>query len=130
MNIVSFNRELVESLIAVTIVLTSILRLLENDKSSKVLGKLKYALIAGFGLIHGLGFSTFLRMMLRDPEHILVELLEFNIGVEIGQILILSLFVLLNSLILYSITSLRALRLRQWTAFLTALAGLWLLIGL
>lgn len=130
LNIVSFNRELIEALIAVTIVLTSVLRLIENDKSKKSLGKLQYALIIGFGLIHGLGFSTFLRMMLSDPDHLLLQLFQFNIGVEIGQILILSLFVLLNSLLLRYITTLSSAQLRRWTAFLTALAGFWLLFSM
>jgi cytochrome bd-type quinol oxidase subunit 1 len=42
-----------------------------------------------FGLVHGLGFSSVLRERLVDVSGILVPVLSFNVGVEVGQILIL-----------------------------------------
>lgn len=43
-----------------------------------------------FGLIHGLGFSTYLRALLGGEESIAGPLFAFNVGLEIGQLVILS----------------------------------------
>ena len=41
-------------------------------------------------MIHGLGFSTFLRAVLGEEESIALPLFSFNVGLEIGQVVILS----------------------------------------
>lgn len=48
----------------------------------------KYLLATGFGLIHGLGFSGFLRLVLGDEGQLLVPLLAFNVGLELAQIVV------------------------------------------
>ncbi len=55
-----------------------------------------YLLVSIFGLIHGLGFSNYLRFMLAKEEIISIPLLMFNIGLEIGQIGILIIALVLN----------------------------------
>lgn len=60
---------------------------------------LRYILAATFGLIHGLGFSTFLRSLLGAEDSLLVPLLSFNIGLEAGQLLIVSIVLLLGALV-------------------------------
>jgi hypothetical protein len=48
----------------------------------------------GFGLVHGFGFSFALRETLQFAgSHLLTSLLSFNIGVELGQLLVLALLV-------------------------------------
>ena len=48
----------------------------------------------GFGLVHGFGFSFALRQTLQFAgSHLLASLLSFNIGVELGQLLVLVLFI-------------------------------------
>lgn len=47
--------------------------------------------VLGFGLIHGFGLATKLQALNLNPEGLLVNLLAFNVGVEIGQVLALSL---------------------------------------
>ena len=49
---------------------------------------LMYLLATGFGLIHGLGFSGFLRLLLGDEGRLLVPLLAFNVGLELAQIVV------------------------------------------
>jgi len=49
----------------------------------------KYAMALFFGLIHGLGFSSFLRAVLGEEESIALPLFSFNLGLELGQIVIL-----------------------------------------
>ena len=53
----------------------------------------------GFGLIHGLGFSNYLKSLLGKDESIWLQLLAFNLGLEVGQLLIVA-GVLIVSLIL------------------------------
>ena len=48
----------------------------------------------GFGLVHGFGFSFALRETLQFAgSHLLTSLLSFNLGVELGQLLVLSLLI-------------------------------------
>jgi hypothetical protein len=57
---------------------------------------IKYGLALFFGLIHGLGFSTFLRAVLGEEEGITLPLFSFNVGLEFGQIGILSVVLVLT----------------------------------
>jgi hypothetical protein len=50
----------------------------------------RWAVAFGFGLIHGFGFSFALRESLQFAgSHLLTSLLAFNVGVELGQLLVL-----------------------------------------
>jgi hypothetical protein len=49
------------------------------------------AAVFGFGLIHGLGLATKLQALNLRPEGLLANLVAFNVGVELGQLLALSL---------------------------------------
>lgn len=51
---------------------------------------LLYATAALFGLVHGLGFSTFLRALLGQEASLALPLLAFNLGLELGQLLIVA----------------------------------------
>jgi hypothetical protein len=53
----------------------------------------------GFGLIHGLGFSSFLRSVLGGEESIVWPLLAFNVGLEIGQLAIVLGILLVGALV-------------------------------
>ena len=103
LRLVTINDLLVEVLIPVTIFVTSVINIVETDKTehrfreSRRVRLGKYGLALAFGLIHGLGFSNFLRSILGAEESIVVPLLAFNLGLEAGQIVILF-FVLLLSL--------------------------------
>ena len=59
-----------------------------------------YLVAAAFGIIHGFGFAGYLSFMLSKGQSIALPLLGFNIGIEIGQILILLVFFVLNGLYL------------------------------
>jgi hypothetical protein len=83
---------LVETLIAASIFYMAI----ENVVAANV--QTRWAIAFGFGLIHGFGFSFALRNTLQFAgDHVLTSLLSFNVGVELGQLLVLVLLVpLLN----------------------------------
>jgi hypothetical protein len=78
---VSLPGRLVESLIAFSILYTAIENIVRPDV------KWRFVLTFGFGLVHGLGFASVLRVML-PPDHIIAPLLGFNLGVELGQLVI------------------------------------------
>jgi hypothetical protein len=72
---------LVESLIAVSILYTAIENIVRPDV------RWRFVLTFGFGLVHGLGFASVLAVLL-PPDHVIAPLLGFNLGVEIGQLVI------------------------------------------
>jgi hypothetical protein len=51
--------------------------------------------VFGFGLAHGLGLATKLQALRLNPDGLVVNLVSFNVGVEIGQIIALSLILVL-----------------------------------
>ena len=75
---------LIETLIATSIVYMA----LENIVGANV--KRRWVITFAFGLVHGFGFSFALRQTLQFAgSHLLASLLSFNIGVELGQLLVL-----------------------------------------
>jgi len=100
LDIVRVSSDLVEFLIPLTIVLTSFGNIL-NKNNNKSKSNFNYYLALFFGLIHGMGFANTARVMIAKSQSIAVPLLGFNIGLELGQIVIvlgilLLLFILLN----------------------------------
>ncbi len=84
--------DIVEFLIPVTIFVTCISNVAKpiNMKSSRIMN-FNYLVALFFGLIHGMGFSNYLRALLGEEESILLPLFAFNIGLEIGQLMIVAL---------------------------------------
>ena len=119
LNYVSFNPALIEFLIPVTILSTSIHNIIKLPKplvnAEFKTDYTKYLLVLLFGLIHGLGFSNFLKETLVQNESIFTPLLAFNLGLEFGQLLIVFLFLLLNFLFL----NLLRKEQRDWTIFVS-----------
>lgn len=86
--IVTINSMLIEMLILVSLVWMA-LEVLANKKQARYSIRTNpYFLTFGFGLIHGFGFSNVLSAYLDTSESIVSQVLAFNIGVEIGQIVI------------------------------------------
>jgi uncharacterized membrane-anchored protein YitT (DUF2179 family) len=79
---------LIETLIAVSIVYMA-LENIATERPSR-----RWLITLGFGLVHGFGFSFALRESLQFAgSHLLTSLLSFNVGVELGQLLVLALLV-------------------------------------
>jgi hypothetical protein len=90
------NTELVEFLIAFSILITSIYNLWNIKKKQKEQSNFLYFVVIFFGLIHGMGFSFLLKAMLGKEESVAMPLLYFNLGLEVGQLLIVLGVVILN----------------------------------
>jgi hypothetical protein len=104
LDVVRVGARLVELLIPVTIVLTGLAAVFLSRGEDETHGPPgsqvpQYALAAGFGLIHGLGFSNYLRSLLGGEESIVRPLFAFNVGLEIGQLLIVGVVLLLGVLL-------------------------------
>ena len=75
---------LIETLIAISIVYMAF----ENIVGAKL--QRRWVVTFGFGLVHGFGFSFLLRERLQFAgDHLVASLLAFNVGVEIGQLVVL-----------------------------------------
>jgi len=100
LDIVRLPSDWIEFLIPLTIVLTALGNILMKNKK-QTQDKMHYYFALFFGLIHGLGFANTARVMIAKSQSIAVPLLGFNIGLELGQIVIvfailIVLFILLN----------------------------------
>lgn len=91
---VALPGDLIEMLIPVTIVVTGVLNLW-----SGVGIRAHYGLALGFGLIHGMAFSNYFRHLLGKESVIIGPLVSFNLGVEVGQIMIVLVFLAANALV-------------------------------
>ena len=98
-NLIHFSTKWIEFLIPVTIVITAISNVFVKKFVYKSKFPFIYFMALGFGLIHGLGFSNYLKSLLGKDESIWLQLLAFNVGLEVGQLLIVA-GVLIVSLIL------------------------------
>ncbi len=83
-------------MIPVTIVFTAVSNLFTSEEIKP--GKLRInTYYAGFfGLIHGMGFSNYLRSLLGNEESIVLPLFAFNIALEVGQIIIVAIFLVIT----------------------------------
>jgi len=97
-NLVSYSVKWIEFLIPVTIVLTTISNVFVKKFVFKSKFPLIYFLALFFGLVHGLGFSNYLKSLLGTDHSVVWQLLAFNIGLEAGQLIIV-ICVLLISLV-------------------------------
>ncbi|HEY2512102.1 MAG TPA: HupE/UreJ family protein [Polyangiaceae bacterium] len=93
LNLVTLPARYVEPLIALSVLVVAV------DALARPHAKARISMAFGFGLVHGLGLSNVLRDLGLSGRELLPALLGFNLGVEIGQLLIVApLFVLVVKL--------------------------------
>ncbi len=86
--VLEIRMDLIEFLIPLTILITGFINIINSKKQSKKEGNINLLLAFFFGLIHGLGFSNYFKMMVGKEEDKLFPLLEFALGIELAQIII------------------------------------------
>jgi len=87
LDILRFSSSLIEFCIPLTIAGTSLYHIWKQSKEVTIFS---YGSAALFGVIHGMGFSSFFRMIAGEDEGFIGQLFLFNLGVECGQLLILT----------------------------------------
>ncbi len=126
LDIVRIKPELIEFLIPLTIFITAFSNLFKSENSLSGKGiQVNYAYAAIFGLIHGLGFSNYLRALLGKDRSIVSQLLAFNLGLEFGQLIIVAILMGLS----FILVELFNLNRRDWKMVISsAIAGIALVL--
>lgn len=126
LNIVSVKPALIEFLIPLTIFITAFSNIFRQEENQSTLSlQLNYGYALFFGLIHGLGFSNYLKTLLGTDESIVTQLLAFNLGLEFGQIIIVAIFLI----IAFILVDLFGRSRRDWKIILSsAIAGIALVL--
>jgi hypothetical protein len=96
LNWISFPAAFIELLIPITILITALANLKLTSSATPSKYPIIYYLALFFGFIHGLGFSNYLKMLLGKEESILGPLFAFNLGLELGQLLIVGLLLIIS----------------------------------
>lgn len=92
LDVIPANSKVIDMLIPFTIMITAIVNIINYEKHGNFSeAKLKYVIALVFGLIHGLAFASNFKFMLFS-DGIIMPLLLFNLGIEVGQIFIVLLF--------------------------------------
>ncbi len=125
LNIIQFPTEIIEFLIPLTILITSLYNVLKTgpQKKSDHNIQLNYFFALFFGLIHGMGFSNFLKASLMPGEEsrLFTQLLAFNIGIELGQLIIVASILVVSSI---AFNFLKVMQ-KDWNLFISgATAGI------
>ena len=125
LRLVRVDTGLVEFLIPVTIVAAAVTNLVamrrEKTSEHRVAARpARYGLALVFGVVHGLGFSSFLRLVLGEERNLLLPLLSFNIGLELAQI------VVAGAVLALALGATRGLQLsdKAWNVVLSAITGI------
>ena len=98
-DVIRANSEWVEFLIPTTIVITALFNLLKPSLQS-VTNAFPYTLALSFGLIHGLGYANAIRFLLVEEQSLGWSLFAFNLGLEIGQIVVVLAALIIGELVL------------------------------
>ena len=92
LKVIEYSTDVIEFLIPITILATAVANFFHKTSDSLLQpekgGTFRYPMAMIFGLIHGMGFSNYLRSLLGKEESIITPLFAFNIGLELGQIII------------------------------------------
>jgi len=128
LKLITVSADLVEMLIPITIMISGLLNIWEAAKG-QLHHRLHYILAAAFGLIHGLGFSNFFKSLVSPDESIVPMLLSFNIGVELGQLLVVAAVLVVSYVLVAALKVVSHKVLNAAVSSLCTLAALLLLLG-
>lgn len=125
LNIIPVNAAWIEFLIPVTIAATAAKNLIgipltpskRGGIHHPLWGGLGWGLALGFGLIHGMGFSNYLRSLLGNE--LLMPLFAFNIGIELGQLLVVSIIFLVQFALVKTIS----VKHHHWNVLISIVSG-------
>ncbi|RAR49839.1 HupE/UreJ family protein [Flavobacterium lacus] len=116
--VVIIKASLVEFMIPITILITALFHLFTAGKSGKKESITFVAFVTlFFGIIHGLGFSNYFKSIL-PGENVdkLVPLLEFALGIEVAQIIVVFIVLLLS----YIVQTFFRFSKRDWTLVMSS----------
>ncbi len=115
LDVIRFSTKWVEFLIPCTIIITAFSNLFQKKFTPKSI-RINYFLALSFGLIHGMGFANTIRFILAEDQSIGWGLFGFNVGLEAGQIVVVTVLLL----VAYLIVNMLKVNRRDWVIFLSA----------
>ncbi|MEM1324729.1 MAG: HupE/UreJ family protein [Bacteroidota bacterium] len=120
LDIFAIPSSIIKFLIPLTIFITALHNVLSNPttETNTKMGR-NYLMALFFGFIHGMDFSNYFKALLMDPSTIVAPLLGFNIGIELGQLLIVFFIVGIAFLLLNVI----GVKHREWNLFISGAAA-------
>lgn len=114
--LINVNAALIEFLIPVTIAITALSTIFKPRPTNSRGFQFGYVYALFFGLIHGLGFSNYLRGLLGTEASIWQPLLAFNLGLELGQVVIVGIYLAVTSFLV----GLVGVKRREWALIVSA----------
>ena len=117
-NVVTVNANVVEFLIPITILVVALFNVFTSGKGAQreKIGVLFLSTLF-FGLIHGLGFAREFHMLLGDTDNKIVLLLEFALGIELAQVIIVFIVLFLS----YVVQTIFRFTRRDWIMIISAI---------
>ena len=125
LEIITFPGDVIEKLIPVTIILTCLYNVIDKKETAEddsIFNRqlsINYLFALFFGLIHGMGFSNFFRSLHGDESSIVKPLFAFNVGLELGQLLIVAAILVMAYLVLDVFKA----KQREWNLFVSGAAA-------
>lgn len=120
LDVLVIQSNIIEFLIPVTIFLTALNNVISSNSGEKRSKMNKnYVMALFFGFIHGMGFSNYFKALLMDSSSVTLPLLGFNIGIELGQIIVVFFIVSVAYLFLNKLK----VRHRDWNVFVSGAAA-------
>ena len=114
LGIVVFRSDIIEFLIPLTIAMTALYNVIGKASDASKLNA-SYLIALVFGWIHGLGFSNYFKALLGKEESIIGPLFAFNVGVELGQLIIVCITMMISILL----SKYLHVKHRDWTLFVS-----------
>lgn len=96
-NAIQVNYFLIDAVIALSVCYIAFHNLDGFKKHLNIKAPNMLLMIFSLGLIHGLGLSTRLQQLPLNPDELLLNIISFNVGIELGQIFALAIMLLLIS---------------------------------
>ena len=118
LDVVRLRADLVETLIPITILLTAIHNVMSKKPTGGTFSKsvsINYFIALFFGLIHGMGFANYFRNLFGEMGGIIKPLFAFNLGLEVGQLMIVVIFFGFYFLL----SQIFSIRHREWNLFIS-----------
>lgn len=94
-NAIQVNYFLIDAVIALSVCYIAFTNLDGFKKYLNIKPPNMLAMITGLGLIHGLGLSTRLQQLPLNQDQLLMNIISFNLGIELGQVSALAFMLLL-----------------------------------
>ena len=98
--VVKIRVDIIEFLIPLTIFITGVINIINTNKAAENKDNINLIFAFFFGLIHGLGFSNYFKMMIGQEEGKLFPLIEFALGIEAAQVIIVLGILVLGTFVL------------------------------